>query len=160
GHVAEAGEVVITMTESQARLEEGQVELAFLADPMLFSYGVGAHVEGVNLEVRGFVQTPAVREQALRVAREHSALQVVDKLKLHATLTTHGTVDRPENIQRAARALLDESFPDCGKDMEVKCDARGHVTVSGHVGSHEDKVLVSRKLRQVPGCSCVVNQLS
>src|SRR5262249_29990206 len=60
GHVVEAGgEVVIAMTEGQARLEEGQVELAFLADPMLFSYGVGAHVEGGNLEVRGYVPTPA-----------------------------------------------------------------------------------------------------
>jgi hypothetical protein len=160
GHVVEGGAVVVAMTEGQARLEEGQVELAFLADPMLFSYGVGAHVDGVTLEVRGYVPTQAVREQALRVAKEHSTLNIVDKLKIHPTLATHGTVDRPENIQRAARALLEEAFLEHGKRMDVKCDARGHVTVSGPVGSQEEKLLVSRKLRQVAGCSCVHNQLN
>src|SRR5439155_13113844 len=134
----------------QARLEEGQVELAFLADPMLFAYGLGAHAQGNVLEVRGYVPNEAVREQALRVATAQSGLHVIDRMKLHATLAGHGAVDKPENITRSARALLEESFPEHGKGMEVRCDARGHVTVRGSVGSHEDKVLASRKLPQVP----------
>jgi BON domain-containing protein len=159
GHVEAVGETVV-MTEAQARLEEGQVELAFLADPMLFAYGLGAHVQAGELEVRGYVPNETVRDQAMRVATAQSGLHVLDRLKLHPTLAGHGAVDKPDNICRAARALLAESFPEHGKAMEVRCDARGHVTVSGKVGSYEDKVLVSRKLRQVPGCSCVVNQLS
>jgi hypothetical protein len=153
-------EAVSGLTETEARFEEGEVELAFLADPMLFSYGLAGHLEGSGLEIRGFVPTKAVREQALRVAREHSRFLVVDKLKVLPSVSTHNAVDRPENIQRAAHELLAEAFPDCGKTMEVHCNARGHVTVTGHVGSQEDKVLVSRKLRQVPGCSCVVNELT
>jgi hypothetical protein len=159
GHVAAVGETVV-MTEAQARLEEGQVELAFLADPMLFAYGLGAHVQSGDLEVRGYVPNETVRQQAMRVATAQSGLHVLDRLKLHPTLAGHGAVDKPDNICRAARTLLAESFPEHGKAMEVRCDARGHLTVSGKVGSYEDKVLVSRKLRQVPGCSCVVNQLS
>lgn len=159
GQALPAGEVIV-LTEGAARLEEGQVELALLADPLLFSYGLGAHVEGDALEVRGFVPTAAVREQALRVAREQTALRVTDKMKLHPTLASHASVDRPENIQRTAKELLEGTFPGHGKGMDVKADARGRVTVAGTIGSYEDKVLASRKLRQVPGCSCVVNQLS
>ncbi len=163
GHVEEAGVaggVALALTESQARQEEGQVELAFLADPLLFSYALGAHVEGAELEVRGYVPSEAAHEQALRVARASTALHLVDKVKVFPGVTTHGTVDRPENILRAACELLRASFPEHGQAIDVTCDARGHVTVGGTVGSFEEKVLVSRKLRQVPGCSCVLNQLT
>jgi hypothetical protein len=161
GHVLPAGETEnIVLTEAQARFEEGQTELAFLANPMLFPYGLGAHVQAGVLEVRGYVPTEVARDEALRVARSQTTLAVVDKLKVHPTLAGHGGVDKPENIQRAARALLEESIPDYGKRLEVRCDARGHVTVSGSVGSYEDRLLVSRKLRQVPGCSCVINELT
>jgi hypothetical protein len=161
GHVLPAGETEnVVLTEAQARFEEGQTELAFLADPMLFPYGLGAHVQGGVLEVRGYVPTEVARDEALRVARSQTTLAVVDKLKVHPTLAGHGAVDKPENIQRAARALLEESIPEYGKRLEVRCDARGHVTVSGSVGSYEDRLLVSRKLRQVPGCSCVINELT
>jgi hypothetical protein len=159
GQVAPAGEAA-ALTESQARPEEGQVELAFLADPMLFAYGLGAHVQGGNLEVRGFVPNEGVREQALRVAAAQTGLHVIDRLRLLPVVAGHGTADTPENVCRAARVLLETDFPAHGKGMEVQCDARGHLTVSGRVASFEDKVLVSRKLRQVRGCSCVVNQLS
>ncbi len=158
GHVVQTADTVV-MTEAQARLEEGQLELAFLADPMLFSYSLGAHVQGTDVEVRGFVPTEAVREQALTVARQQSALPVVDKIKLHPTLAGHGSVDRPDNIIQAARTLLEGAFPDDGPAFRLKCDARGKVTVGGSIASFEDKVLVSRKLRQVPGCGCVINEL-
>jgi hypothetical protein len=158
GHVDQPGEVIM-MTDGQAGLEEGQVELGLLADPMLFSYGLGAHVQGATLELRGFVPTEEVRQQALKVAREQTGLHVIDKLKLAPNLATRCSIDKPENIQRAAKELLEEAVPSHGRTMDVKCDARGRVTVSGTVASYEDRVLVSRKLRQVSGCSCVVNQL-
>jgi hypothetical protein len=159
GHVQQTGEAVVT-TEHQAALEEGQVELALLAEPMLFSYGLAAHAEGVGLEIRGFIPNEAVREHALKVAREHTALPVHDRLKVFPGITTRTSIDKPENIQRAAKELLEETFPVHGRGMDVKCDARGRVTVTGKAASHEDKVLVSRKLRQVRGCSCVVNEVS
>jgi hypothetical protein len=158
GHVEQAGEVIV-ITEAQARLEEGQVELALLADPMLFSYGLGAHVQAGSLELRGFVPTEAVRDEALKVAREQSTLHVIDKLKIQPNLATRCSVEKPEVIQRAAKELLEDAVPVYGQGMEVKCDARGRVTVSGRVASSEDRLLVSRKLRQVTGCSCVVNHL-
>jgi hypothetical protein len=164
GHIIiEPGEQTapaVALTESQARLEEGQVELAFLADPMLFAYGITAHVQGGSLEVRGFVPNEGVREQALRVATAQTGLHVIDRLRILPSLAGHGTVDKPENVCRAARVLLETDFPGHGQGMEVQCDPRGHLTVSGRVASFEDKVLVSRKLRQVPGCSCVINQLA
>ncbi len=160
GHVVEQGGEVIVMTEGQARYEESQVEVGLLADPMLFSYGLGAHVQGATVEVRGFVPTEAARDQALKVAREQTTLHVVDKLKVAPNLATRSSIDKPEHIQRTAKELIEEAFPAFGRGVEVTCDARGRVTVSGSVGSHEDRLLVSRKLRQVAGCSCVVNHLS
>jgi BON domain len=159
GHVVEQTGQVIVMTEGHARLEEGQVELGLLADPMLFSYGLGAHVQGATLEVRGFVPTEEARDQALKVAREQTSLHVIDKLKIQPNLATRCSIDKPENIQRAAKELLEDAIPVYGRGMDVKCDARGRVTVLGSVASFEDRVLVSRKLRQVSGCSCVANRL-
>src|SRR5262249_30232078 len=129
-------------------------------DPVLFSYGLGAHVEGGAVEVRGFVPNAAVRDQALKAAREQTSLRVIDKMKVMPTVATRTSIDRPENIQRGAKELLEEAVPGQGKAMEVKCDARGRVTVTGTVPSYEDKLLVTRKLREVPGCSCVDNRLT
>jgi hypothetical protein len=158
GQVVPAGQVMV-MTESQLRHEEVQVELALLADPMLFSYGLGAHAEGGTLAVRGFVPTETAREQALKAAREHTILPVIDRLQVHAGLATRSSIDKPENIRRAAKALLEDAFPEQGRGMDVRCDARGRVTVTGSIASAEHRLLVSRKLRQVYGCSCVANQL-
>ncbi len=162
GHVVEQTGEVLLMTEGQARLEEGHVELGLLADPMLFSYGLGAHVQQgatLTLEVRGFVPTEAARDQALKVARAQTSLHVIDRLKIQPNLATRCSIDKPENIQRAAKELLEDAFPEHGRGMDVRCDARGRVTVAGRVASFEDRLLVSRKLRQVSGCSCVANQL-
>jgi BON domain len=147
------------MNEGQARYEESQVELAWLAEPMLFSLNLGAQLKDNTFVVRGYVPTASVRDQALKVAREQTAFQVVDELKIYPALVTRGSFDKPEAIQQNARQVLAEQFPEHGKDMEVKCDLRGRVTVTGPIGSYEEKVLVSRKLRQVAGCNCVVNQL-
>jgi hypothetical protein len=158
GHASTA-EPPAVMNEGQARYEESQVELAWLAEPMLFSLNLGAQLKDNTLVVRGYVPTAAVRDQALKVAREQTTFRVVDELKIYPALATRGSFDKPEAIQQYAKQILVEQFPEHGKDMEVKCDSRGRVTLTGPIGSYEDKVLVSRKLRQVAGCSCVVNQL-
>ncbi len=147
------------LNDGQARYEESQVELAWLAEPMLFSLNLGAQLKDNTLIVRGYVPTAAVHDQALKVAREQTTFRVLDDLKIYPQLATRGSSDKPETIQHYARQLLVEQFPEHGKNMEVKCDPRGRVTVTGPIGSYEEKLLVSRKLRQVEGCNCVVNQL-
>jgi len=43
---------------------------------MLFSYGLGTHVQGKTMEVRGFVPSEAIRDRALQVAAEATGLVV------------------------------------------------------------------------------------
>ena len=89
GHVVEQTGQVIVTTEGHARLEEGQVELGLLADPMLFSYGLSAPMSRARtLEVRGFVRTTEERaiQASLKVAREQTSLHVIDKLKIQPNL--------------------------------------------------------------------------
>src|SRR5207302_2713983 len=65
------------------RLIEIQVELAWLSDRTTFPYFLDAHVKGMSLEVRGYVPSKAVREQAVNLAKLNSPLSVTDALKEH-----------------------------------------------------------------------------
>src|ERR1022692_1422896 len=47
------------------RVTEVNVEVAWLADPVTFPYYLEAHVDGGQLEVRGYVPSKAIREHAL-----------------------------------------------------------------------------------------------
>ena len=120
------------MNEGQARYEESQVELAWLAEPMLFSLNLAAQLKDNTLAVRGYVPTAAVRDHALKVAREQTTFRVVDELKIYPA--AGNAQARPTNPRRSsiiARQILVQQFPERGKDIEVKCDPQGRVTVAG-----------------------------
>ncbi len=157
--VAETTPAPAALNDSQAHDEAARVELALLAEPMLFSYGLTTVLQGGMIEVRGYVPNPAVREHALKVAAQHTTLKVFDHIQIHPTVTTRTSVDSPDIIRNSARQLLDVSFGDLVRHVEVKADARGHLIVTGAVASMDDKLAVSRKLRRVGGCNCVDNRL-
>ena len=136
-----------------------QVELAWLADPILFPYLLSTQVQDETLTVRGFVPTEAVRNRALRVARAKTTLQVRDQIRVHPTLTAHSSDVSQEVVQRAARDLLAESFGDRARAVTVIIGRDGQITLLGMIASEADSLNVTRKLRQVPGCRYVVNQL-
>src|SRR5450432_488026 len=58
------------------RQTEIQIELAWLSDRATFPYYLEAHVKGANVEVKGYVPTKAVRDQALNLARLNSPYPV------------------------------------------------------------------------------------
>lgn len=148
------------MSERVSTDDAVHVELALLAEPMLFSYNLTAVPQNGTIEVRGYVPNPAVREHALKVAGQHTSLRVVDRTQIHPTVATRTSVDSPDILQRSAKSLLEVSFGDTVKNVEVKADVRGRLVVTGRVLSLEDKLAVSRKLRRVGGCSCVDNRLT
>src|SRR5262249_31362557 len=107
----------------------------------------------------GFVPNDLVREAALKIAREHSGLNVVDKLKLHPGLVMR-SIGRPaDELVAAASGILAARLPDHATSLAVKAKPSGHLTVTGSVPAYELKRAVSDALRRVQGCSQIANDL-
>jgi hypothetical protein len=138
---------------------EMQVELAWLADPVTFPYHLGARVEGGVLHVRGFVQTKAARERAVQIARSHCSLEVRDDLRIHPNMVAGGMALTTAPTQAEVAACLAEALPQLDTPPQVQCRPDGQIILSGFVGRLEDKVAVSQRLRRLPGCTAVLNQL-
>ncbi len=142
-----------------AHLAAIEVELAWLADPLTCPYHLTLHIEGGSAHVRGYVQNKAAREKALRLAREHCMLQVVDELKIHASMVISVMAPAEPLKPSEAEATLKEAFSAPANAFHVTCKPDGRVRVTGTVTNLDDKLAVSRRLRTLPGCMAVVNEL-
>jgi hypothetical protein len=147
------------VSEADARLEELKVELAWLAEPSSFSCQLQAKADGPSLIVRGFVPNQTVRDLALKAAREHTFLNVADGITLQSNLVLRSGGKEAGAVQKQALEVLTQHFPQQAKTFRVTAKVSGEVTVTGTVPTFEDRVAVSRKLRLVDGCTCVVNQV-
>jgi osmotically-inducible protein OsmY len=144
-----------TKAQDPNRLMEILVELAWLSDPMTFPYYLEAHVKGSALEVRGYVPSKAVREQAVSLAKLYCPLVVTDATNDHSSLTIRPTPRSPGQLQTAVQTALREAFP--AQRFTVSCEAGGVVQISGSVRSLEQKLAVSKSLRRLHGCTGVIN---
>lgn len=165
GPMGHARPLVVTETPVQAadaysRLAELKVELAWLSNQATFPFRLAAHVDNGSLEVRGYVPSEAVREQALLLAREQSGMNVLDNLHVHTGLALRDVGRKTTEIEKAAAELLVETFPEHGRSFEVKAKDNGTVIVTGPVPSVEEKLAVSNCLRKIGGCTGVMNQLA
>lgn len=145
-------------TEDPQRRLEIQVELAWLADPLVCCYYPCARVEGNKLLIEGYLPSEAVREQAFKLARQHSSLPVVDQLKVHPGVVVQRTRVPADQIIRAATVALRVAFPEDHPRLLLGSLDNGQVTVSGSVPSWEKKLQISQCLRRLPGVSHVVNR--
>jgi osmotically-inducible protein OsmY len=148
------------LSEGAARLDEIKVELALLADPATFGCELAAHLTGDGLELRGYVPNEAVREQALKLAREQSALNVVDLLKIHDHLALRSPNGSIDEMRQSAAAGLADVLGKQAEEADCKVRAGGQVVLSGVAGSHEEMLRLSKRMRQVQGCMCVVNRMT
>jgi hypothetical protein len=143
--------------EDRRRRAEIDVELAWLADPITFPYFLEAHLEGAALTVTGYVPDKQVRDQALRLARLHTAYVVADGLKEHPSLLVRPGKTPPAQLQSAASAALREALPKHHAKLQVQCATDGMVTLSGPVSTIEEKLAASVALRRLYGCASVQN---
>jgi osmotically-inducible protein OsmY len=143
----------------ERRRMEMRVEIAWLADPVTFPCHLEAHVTHEALEARGYVTDSAVREKALKIAREVSGKRVVDATRYHRA-RSRPVLTRPETaVQRDAVRLLRQVHPVHATTVKVETQPNGRLVVEGTLASLEDKFAVSRCLSHVGGCKCVDNQL-
>ena len=137
------------------RMMEIQVELAWLSDRITFPYFLEARLKGSNLEVRGYVPTKTVRDQALNLAKLNCPLPVIDALKEHPSLAVRPVRRAPDQLKSSVQTALGEAFP--GQQLDIQCLSDGTVQISGAVRSYEQKLAVSVALRRLHGCTNVVN---
>jgi hypothetical protein len=147
------------LAEQMGRLEAGYVELAWLADPLTFPYALTARPAGSTLEVRGEVPGPGVKKLALTMARAHSTLPVTDLLTINPDLESRRPGADAGRLQHEATALLTQALPEQARGISVDAQPDGRVIVAGAVATCDDRLAVSRLMRRVSGCSCVVNHL-
>jgi hypothetical protein len=144
-------------TSDAGRIIEIQVELALLADPATCPYYIEAHVQGSELYLRGTVANDQVRAHAVKVARSQCPLKLVNQMKVGAVRVVPTRLPR-EQLQKSVQNVLRKSFARLNKDLQVRCDSRGYILVAGFVSSYEEKMRLSRELRNLPGCTCVLNR--
>ena len=142
------------------RVVEVNVEVAWLADPVTFPYYLEAHVNGSQLEVRGYVPDRAVREQAVRIAQVYSTMPVVDSMKEHPSLLVRPSQMSPQQLQSSVMSSLRVALPKQYQQLKAECSSDGKVYVVGAVTSFEEKMLVSHSLRRLHGCTSVQNLTS
>lgn len=136
-----------------------RVELAWLADPLTSSCRLEAHPSGGALEVRGQVPSEAVREHALRLARAESGMPVTSKVQLNAALRTPAGNKAQDALHREAFNALRQGFPAQAPSISIRTLADGEIVLKGTVPTYEDKLAISRRLRQATACRCVINEL-
>ncbi|MGF1578495.1 MAG: hypothetical protein ACFCD0_03945 [Gemmataceae bacterium] len=142
---------------------EIHLELAWIADPLVCWYYPCAHVSPSTIEVSGYIPDENHRQRALAIAQEfarHSQPPrvVQDRLQVHPGI---GKIPEPraqEETLRLARVAVARFFPGKEATWLLSAEASGRLTISGIVDSLEQKLEVSRKLRKVSGCRCVINQ--
>jgi hypothetical protein len=141
------------------RTLEIQIELAWLADRLTFPGHLAAQVTTAGMEVRGYVGSVAAHDQALKIARQLTPLPVVDLLKVHTSLAEHAVPCKAAYLQLAVINHLKAACAGQAAAVEVACNDQGQVTLTGIVGSRDDKLAIAQQLRRVAGCSCVVNKI-
>jgi hypothetical protein len=143
--------------DSPNRLTEILVELAWLADPVTFPYFLEAHVEGQALELRGYVPAPAVREHAIKLARLHSQLPAIDRMREDPNVAVRAPSVPAKVVENAALTALAHAFPNPDHNFQVRCGTEGRVVVTGTVPSFHKKLAVSHALRRLHGCNSIAN---
>jgi hypothetical protein len=146
------------VSPSVSRLAEIKVELAWLGDRATFPCQLAARRVGCKLEVGGFVPDESLRKKAIELARANCDLPVVDKLLVNPGSAMVIARATHEELSRAAAAAMGRILAKHGEEFSFETDPSGEITIKGLIPTWEDKLTVSRRLSQLPGCTGVVNQ--
>lgn len=150
-----ASGTLILISPDQLRGEAMRVELAWLSDPALYQLPLEVQIRDQILEVSGTVPDETVHQHVLRVARQSCYLPIHDVL----TVTAPAEAPTPLALRQSACEVLRRSLGGRASHMQVAASAAGQIVLRGEVATLDDKLIASRTLRGLPGCSGVVNSL-
>jgi osmotically-inducible protein OsmY len=152
--------VARVMAEPSLALAAMQAELAWLGDPVSFACDLEIAPNGPGLEARGWVSDEAVRAHVLQVACEASGAQVSDSLHIDPARTIRPMNTPSVSLRRAALSAINQALPSRAYDINLETWGNGQVVLEGKVETYEERLLASRCMRHVQGCTCVLNRLS
>ena len=149
--------------EARAHLDALRVELAWLADPLLFPQPPSIKAVGKDdkfvVELRGVVSSNQHRQRALDLAGKFSDTPVKDKLLVLVGPSSRRATVPTQELQAKAERHLADKLIEFSQDLRIdEVFPDGVVKVGGRVLSYEDKVSVSRSLRRLTGCTAVENR--
>ena len=142
-----------------ARAAEIKIALAWMANPLTCPLSLDARVIGNHVEVRGFVPSQAVRQVALKTAKEMSGLTIIDGLRSYNFSAPRPGKKSAEALQHDAVTALRQVVPSLTRRVQITVSDDGHISVEGMVVTLEDKLSIGRCLQRVPGCNAVTNDL-
>jgi hypothetical protein len=147
------------LSSEHQRLTELQIELALLSDIATFPFEFYAQANGNTFELRGNVPNDFIRQRAMDLARRITVLRGIDGLKIQPKLNLQSTL-RPTNlVQQEGIELIHKELGGQARHIGLEVRPNGMVVLSGHIDSVESKVEISKLLRQLPGCTAVLNEL-
>ena len=149
--------------EARAQLDAFRVELAWLADPMLFAQPPGVKAvlkeETFVVELRGVVSSNALRQRAVELAGKFSETPIKDKLMVLIAPSPRRASTPVAELHAKAERHISEKLIEFSQDLRVEeVYSNGTIRVGGRLLSYEDKVSVSRSLRRLNGCMAVENR--
>jgi hypothetical protein len=148
----------IHVAPGQVQLEAMKVEMALLADPTTYRLPLAVHLKSDCLEIHGQVPDERSRQRCLEVARRSCYLPVHDALHVSPSAGVTGPL-AGEALRQAAAETLAQNLGARAKSFDVHV-SDGQISLRGQVGAVEEKLIASRCLRGLPGCTSIVNCLS
>lgn len=137
------------------------VQIAWLSDPALFACNLIARDTPEGIELVGYVPNESVRQKALHIAKTVCGEKVVNHLRIQPGMAIGLTKPAtPAELAPTASTLLAEALGEKVMGLRIVSPVNGRVDISGSVPSAEDKLLVSKTLKKLSGCTHVVNQVS
>ena len=150
---------VAASTEPADKVQELQVELAWMTDPVTFRCPIRAHAIPTGIELTGFVPSADAHKLAVNLAREICGGRVRDAIRVTKLSNDSYTPAKSAEVVRAAKVALHDVLGQKSQGIEVTSPANGEVILRGSVASWREKHAAGSRMRRLSGCSCVVNLL-
>jgi BON domain len=138
----------------------GEFECALLADPLTFPYPIQAVFHDNTLEIHGTVPSLAVRERVLTLAGAVHRGAISDRIEVELSSVRRIRPQSAGQLRTALVQRLHAVFPQLVAHIQIQCDERGNVTMTGSVPTWTEKRSIHQTLRDTPGCASMTNNLT
>jgi len=147
------------LSPAQMRWLEIQVELAWLADDITCPCPLKVTVQNGQILVEGTAPSEPARARALQLARQYGVIPLRDGIRIQPNPEEPAATAARAPLQEAAITLLNRRMGPRAASLEIGALDPVHLYIGGSVTSFQEKLSISRLLKQVPGCQAVRNDL-
>jgi len=136
-----------------------EIQLEFLADTSISNTDIHAYFRKGKLVIKGNANQQSIAKKAKNLAEKVTTIPIQDEIRVWPFPTYVTQKSSQENLQKAAEKCVHMELGALYPKLKALAQADGTIVVKGPIISLEDKLEVSKKLRKIPGCTRVENQL-